>query len=181
MVKKDPNLILKKSEKWLHFPTSQMGRCLLYQELQIYGHNFVVMTTHLESTKECKFERQKQLSTCFNAILEQKSQNVILAGDLNIREAELKSIGGVPKDIFDAWQICGSLANTKFTWDLQLNDNLIFDFGKPRARYDRMFYRTSAEKLFKSTAFKLVGTEKIEACQLFPSDHFGMLVSFAVS
>ena len=57
------------------------------------------------------------------------------------REAEAKAERQLrpPSSITDGWVGAGSDAETRFTWDLQRNDNKSFDGFKPRARYDRFF------------------------------------------
>ena len=57
------------------------------------------------------------------------------------REAEAKAERQLrpPSTITDGWVGAGSDAETRFTWDLQRNDNKSFDGFKPRARYDRFF------------------------------------------
>ena len=157
-----------------------MGRSLLHHKVKIYGNDFVVMTTHLESTKEYTTERKSQLDICFRVMLKHTNQSIIFAGDLNLREAELKAVGGLPNTVVDAWEASGGGYDTKFTWDMKLNDNLKFGF-KPRARFDRMFYKSASERPMECTEFKLVGKKRIEACGRFPSDHFGMLATFTMS
>ena len=60
---------------------------------------------------------------------------------LGHREAEAKAERQLrpPSSITDGWVGAGSDAESRFTWDLQRNDNKRFDGFKPRARYDRFF------------------------------------------
>ena len=104
----------------------------------------------------------------------------MLTGDLNIREKEMKSVGGPPEGVEDAWVATGSRVEDKFTWDCQLNDNKTFPGFKPRARYDRMFFSLKPGGGVACSSFELVGKQRIGSCGLFPSDHFGMLVKFKI-
>lgn len=48
------------------------------------------MTSHLESTKDFRDQRKRQLKQCFEAVkAEPASQNVIFGGDLNLRDKEV--------------------------------------------------------------------------------------------
>ena len=93
----------------LRFPASQMGRYLMTIEMNFNGIPLVLMTTHLESTKMCMEARKRQLRVSLKEIVEQSAEsNVILAGDLNLRDEELADVGGLPAGVHDAWEITGS-------------------------------------------------------------------------
>jgi len=160
------------------FPSSQMQRHYLSQNIHIYGKNITVMTSHLESLKESAAERQKQLKQCFQMMTDSPCDtNFIFAGDLNMRAEDLKKVGGIPPKITDAWETAGENPNAKFTWDLELNDNKRFPNCKPRARFDRMFFKRSQSTPVQCIGFELVGFERLP-CGMFPSDHFGILGKF---
>lgn len=172
--------ISKKKHRVVDFQTG-MGRYLLVQELAVKGIPFSVLTTHLESCANSAALRKKQLQLCFDVIKESTSRsNVIFSGDLNIREAELKALGGLPSGVADAWEACGSESEKRFTWDLRLNDNKSMGEAKPRARYDRMYFSLKDAGNIKCSNFDLVGTQRIKSNGLFPSDHFGMFVKFSL-
>lgn len=136
----------------------------------------------------------------------------VFGGDTNLREAEVKAEkrvrgsatgkAGGTCSVLDGWVAAGSDAGTRFTWDLQLNDNKSFGgYFKPRARYDRFFISGSpaaAEKaknnVFTAAArsrpvdgvvggegltlsgverFGLIGIEQM-SLGYFPSDHFAI-------
>lgn len=91
------------------FPTSQMLRSLLQVEVtifkygfvflytlpiclqaKVFGKPFVLMTTHLESTKPFVTERVKQLKFCFGIIKDlPPTKTVLFGGDLNLRDKEV--------------------------------------------------------------------------------------------
>ena len=101
---------------------------------------------------------------------------VIFAGDLNMRDAELASVGGLPGGVADVWQQCGARKEAQFTWDMQRNSNLQANFGKfrPKCRFDRIYLRDSRPASVRATQFGLVGLQKITGTQSFPSDHWGL-------
>jgi hypothetical protein len=127
---------------------------------------------------------------------------VLFAGDTNLREKEVpvplsSSATSRPSPpIVDAWEACGGHPDTRWTFDCLRNDNkpmqgLSF---KPRCRYDRMWARNCAPPQGSSaaaaassvtltpTAFRLLGTARMpsSAGGMFPSDHFGVCVDYAV-
>ena len=135
-------------------------------------------------------ERSRQLRTTLDRLQAGANEGaaVIFGGDTNLREAEAnaekrlqqKSGSGVG----DGWVLAGADTGTRFTWDLELNDNKQFGGGefKPRARYDRIFLGPCAGRTAKATVvtsverFDLLGMQRMaEGC--FPSDHFGMDVT----
>ena len=132
------------------FPTTQMGRQLLSVTFEFLGCSappVVVCTAHLESTKDHTAERKKQLATSFRylrqALQTGKNGAALLAGDLNIRDEEVKSVqkelGAQAKDIADAWLFCGAQEHERWTWDTDANDNLEVAF-RCKTRFDRMFF-----------------------------------------
>lgn len=77
----------------------------------------------------------------------------------------------------DAWVMAGSADAAKYTWDTSKNDNLdIKTPFKPKARYDRFFLLGPRGKFPDVASMRLVGTERLESCGVFISDHFGVLV-----
>ena len=159
-----------------------MGRHLLCQPAQIKSKiEVVLMTSHLESTTKCKAERIRQLQTVLTSITEQPEQaTVVFGGDTNLRDSELKSIGGLPDGVMDAWEMCGRPKEAEFTWDTQFNDNLQWPYArKPRLRFDRFFVRDGqGENRLTQNCFELVGLERLPSCQRFASDHWGIWCEF---
>lgn len=167
----------------LSYPGTSMGRQLLQLPLSFKGLEIVVLTSHLESMKDYSAERKAQLRTAFDVMVKKmrEGKNVcIFGGDLNVREAEVKSVK-VPEGIVDAWQTCGSDVSSQFTWDVKNNDNLHWPYpNKPHARYDRVYCISStAAGGLQPTHFELVGQDRLYKCGRFPSDHWGLWVEFS--
>lgn len=166
----------------IHFQSTQMERHLLCQTAQIKNKiEVVLMTSHLESTKNYRAERIGQLQTVLTSITEQPEQaTVVFGGDTNLRDSELKSIGGLPDGVMDAWEMCGRPKEAEFTWDTLLNDNLECSASwKPRLRFDRFFVRDGqGENRLTLNCFELVGLERLPSCQRFASDHWGIWCEF---
>lgn len=128
----------------------------------------------------------------------------LFGGDLNLRDAEAKQVlpkpgsatssakgsrgnkttkagsscSGSPRKIHDCWELAGSCAEHKFTWDLQRCDNVKIPGAAPRCRFDRLYAVGGGEKIKR---FELVGTKRLESNRRFPSDHFGILAEFVLS
>lgn len=166
----------------IHFQSTQMGRHFLCQPAQIKSKiEVVLMTSHLESTMDCKAERIRQLQKVLKSITEQPDQvTVVFGGDTNLRDTEVKSIGGLPDGVMDAWEMCGRPKEAEFTWDTQFNDNLERSSSrKPRLRFDRFFVRDGqGENRLTQNCFELVGLERLPSCQRFASDHWGIWCEF---
>lgn len=87
----------------------------------------------------------------------------------------------VEQKLGDAWVMAGCPERSKFTWDTLRNDNLALELDfKPRARYDRVFMLGPELRFPRVTDFKLLGTKRLNACDKFISDHFGVLVDIDV-
>ena len=180
LLKKDPRLV-SSSLIVTDFPGSFMGRQLLQLPLSFHGIELHLLTAHLESMKDHSSERKTQLRTAFGVMVEKMTEKkvCIFGGDLNVREAEVKSVK-LPEGVVDTWQACGSDRETRFTWDVKNNDNLNWLFpNKPQARYDRVYYTPSNGKI-RPTCFELVGQDRLHGCGRFPSDHWGLWIEFAV-
>lgn len=168
------------------FPGSVMGRNLIAVNANVKGLDFTLMTAHLESTAEHAAERQSQLR---RALAEMTSapaaHNVLFGGDLNLRDKDVQAVKGLPSGVVDVWADTGSKADTKYTWDMQLNDNLHFDGFSPRCRFDRFLFRPSTGVggggVAKPILFQTVGRERIPTCRRYPSDHWGILAHFFIS
>lgn len=169
----------------ISFENSVMDRKLLKVILNYDGKiNMCLMTSHLESTADYGNQRIVQLKRAFKEMLDIDEQTlVIFGGDLNLRDSELNSIGGLPKGIHDIWQSTGSRKECTWTWDMTRNTNLRWQGKfKPRCRFDRMYFK--ANKLPISEAnenytlmpvyFELEGLEKLKSCARFCSDHWAI-------
>ena len=162
------------------FPQSTMGRHLLQLPVKFVGVEVQLMTSHLESMKDYASERKRQLKNVFGIMDKlQQSKTCIFGGDLNVRDAEVASVG-LPKKTVDVWEACGSQVEHKYTWDISSNDNLDWQFpNKPKLRFDRLYLSPTDSQLFPKS-FELVGRERLPSCDRFPSDHWGMWAEFEV-
>uniref|UniRef100_A0A8C4Q5B9 Tyrosyl-DNA phosphodiesterase 2 n=1 Tax=Eptatretus burgeri TaxID=7764 RepID=A0A8C4Q5B9_EPTBU len=176
-------ILLKKSRldllshEIIPYPTTRMMRNLLIVKTRVFGLDLCLMTSHLESTRACAKERQKQLKCLLEKIhLAPQSSAVIFAGDTNLRDKEVSEIGGLPWRMRDMWVTLGSSSETQYTWDTSVNDNLGFS-TKSHFRFDRIYFRAALDlsppKLLPRS-LRLVGTERL-MCKMFPSDHWGLL------
>ena len=64
----------------------------------------------------------------------------------------------------------------KWTWDMVQNTNL--EIRDARYRFDRVYIRPSGSRDMRASRFGLVGRERVEASQMFPSDHWGIRLDF---
>ena len=105
---------------------------------------------------------------------------VFFAGDLNLRDKELKEIGGLMDGIKDAWVEAGSDKSKEFSWDMELNDNLTLSGPrKPRCRFDRVYYRASKSEPISVKKFDFIGKERLLMADCFASDHWGLFCEFS--
>ena len=81
------------------FPGSHMGRHLLQMSVRFSGIDFDVMTSHLESMKQCRDERIRQLIEVFG-MMERSNRLSIFGGDLNLRDVEVRR-DNMPEDTVD--------------------------------------------------------------------------------
>jgi len=169
--------------KVVDFPTTRMFRHVL--AVQAHCGNVVMdlLNTHLESTAEHTDERMRQLEKCFDIMNRRpEDRTVILGGDLNMRDKEVASVGGLPAGARDVWEQLGSRPEVKWTWDLTRNTNLEWaGKWKPRCRFDRVYIRESESSNMRAEQFGLLGLEKVEGTQSFPSDHWGVRVGLKLS
>lgn len=169
-----------KSHNVAQFSSTKMERHFVHTEATFNNKDLVLLNTHLESMGYSSEVRQMQLRRCFRQCRkEPPGKTVILGGDMNLRDHEVDSIGGLPDGIQDAWTACGSDPGSCYTWDMMCNDNL--DFGKKvtaRLRFDRVYVRHSEPAHLMPVFFKLIGQKRLETEQCFPSDHWGVAVQF---
>eukprot|EP00929_Paragymnodinium_shiwhaense_P072515 TRINITY_DN36800_c0_g1_i1.p1 TRINITY_DN36800_c0_g1~~TRINITY_DN36800_c0_g1_i1.p1 ORF type:complete len:480 (-),score=110.90 TRINITY_DN36800_c0_g1_i1:87-1442(-) len=171
--------------KTVPFQGSRMGRQVLVLDAALRdGRQAALLTSHLESTKECSKERQAQFQKALE-IAQGKTasggggggdgggaaQLVVFGGDLNLRDPEAKPVLAKFPKIQDVWQQLGSDKASQFTWDSFTNDNCGIARG-PRCRFDRMYCAGA-----KPVAFELVGKDRLEHGR-FASDHWGMLATW---
>eukprot|EP00624_Nannochloropsis_granulata_P002957 evm.model.NODE_25067_length_7224_cov_15.120847.2 len=147
------------------FPGSQMGRDLIKVQGRLAlgaageppfssasSHEFLFMTSHLESLGPGSAERCRQLKQILDTLLSFPGP-ALFAGDTNLREGEVKACEQY-KEVVDAWVAAGSPAAEKVTWDMSVNDNLKMDGASflPRMRLDRLLLNRKWGVLGATTA-----------------------------
>uniref|UniRef100_A0A8C7FGE7 Tyrosyl-DNA phosphodiesterase 2 n=1 Tax=Oncorhynchus kisutch TaxID=8019 RepID=A0A8C7FGE7_ONCKI len=150
-------------------------------QVSFLGHPLCVMTSHMESMKPRSLERQNQLRTVWKTMREQsQDHSVIFGGDTNLRDWEVKNQGGLPENICDVWESLGQPEDCRYTWDCVTNDNKDLPFPA-RLRFDRIFLRQAGEgSKVSPDGITLVGLERLNDCQRFTSDHWGLLCTFII-
>ncbi len=178
------------------FSSSGMGRQLLQLPIRYAGADIHLMTSHLESTAQCKAERKSQLKIAFDIAnrlcSENPERNCIFGGDLNLRDDEVRSVG-LPAGMVDVWEVCGAPKDQRYTWDVTANDNLDWPYPrKPKCRFDRLYLMpgnkggrlrvpSSEAAVGGGERFALVGKVRLSKCGgRFPSDHWGIWAEFEV-
>ncbi|XP_059140543.1 tyrosyl-DNA phosphodiesterase 2-like [Physella acuta] len=164
------------------YPGSRMRRNLLYLKGRVRGVLMTLMTSHLESSAQNYIERGKQLAKVYKEMAEvEPDQTVLFGGDLNVHDWEMGGGTPIPPGVLDLWEVTGRRPETRFTWDLTINDNMQYPEGnQPRKRFDRMYIRHSSTPAVEPLNFRFIGTDRLPSCQRFISDHWGLLASFRV-
>lgn len=164
------------------FPNTRMMRNALRVNATLGTTPLCLINAHLESSVEASEERKWQLQSVIKDVINlPDTHTVLFAGDLNLRDKELKEIGGLPAGIEDVWMVCGSRKECSYTWDLTRNDNLMFNGKfKPRCRFDRVYIRGSSPSKLLPKFFGLIGLERLLPHRCFPSDHWGVLCHFEI-
>ncbi|CAF4690038.1 unnamed protein product [Rotaria sp. Silwood1] len=168
------------------YPGTNMNRNLLIVHTT-YKNSIEIdlMTSHHESgTDQISSEQRiEQLKLCFKRMLDTPLHRIVLfGGDLNIREKELQKIGNIPFGICDLWIETGKQNECAYTWDMSINTNNNFSLNnfQPRARFDRLYFRSIINNniKFQPFFFELKGLEKLSSIQRYCSDHWAILVHF---
>lgn len=134
--------------------------------------SFFLISCHLVPYKQNASLRLSQLQNIVSDL--PADATLIIAGDMNMREDETKSVLEV-LSVEDAFQLVGSKED-KFTWNSRVNKyaNTGFEYT---ARYDRVFVRGFGVK-----AFGLIGDKPVsENTGHFISDHYGITVELELS
>ncbi|KAI5607759.1 tyrosyl-DNA phosphodiesterase 2 [Silurus asotus] len=166
------------SSETIPYLTTQMMRNLLCARVSFFGRELCLMTSHLESCKDQAAERMKQLKVVFQRMKEEpENTTVIFGGDTNLRDSEVKQVGGLPPGVIDVWEELGKQEHLRYTWDTKTNSNK----GVPyisRCRFDRIYLRPGNTGVKMSPEhMALVGMEKLD-CGQYTSDHWGIYCSF---
>lgn len=170
------------SSRLLPFTDSLMARDLLHVRAHMGSLPLALFTAHLESTREMSDLRVAQMQLCWREMRVASEGGLVplLAGDLNLRDEEVRRLGGVPSDLLDVWSATGQSDLTRYTWDASRNLNIQLPSSfRPRMRFDRMY--VSGCRRLRPVYFGLIGLQKIARTQCFPSDHWGLRADFQVS
>jgi hypothetical protein len=86
--------------------------------------------------------------------------------------------------IYDLWIETGKRKECTYTWDMNRNTNVYYpsDNYRPRARFDRLYYRPSKQNSiqFKPVYFELEGLEKLPSIKRYCSDHWAIQAYFDI-
>ncbi|GMH32624.1 hypothetical protein BSKO_00458 [Bryopsis sp. KO-2023] len=174
----------------LPFENSVMARGLLAARVTVGGSRFMVVTTHLESPNQGMMYSRVRIEQCRQSIelLNEFKGPVIFTGDMNWQSKD----GLMP--LLDGWSdVWKSLYPEEdgFTFDPKTN-TMLSDKKHDGRRLDRVLAKL--EEGWSPLKAEIVGNRPIEGVkvpiwshgktslqQAFPSDHFGVLVTFGKS
>lgn len=152
---------------YTRLPT-QLDRGYLIAELSNGGSPLTVVAVHLESGKAGARLRAQQMRQIFRAV--QRTENAVVMGDFNMRDAENGLIGAPYRDLWPALRP----HDDGFTEDTSINLMRFDSKNKHRqVRFDRVLLKGGG---WVARGIDLLGTEPISAelPRVFPSDHFGV-------
>jgi tyrosyl-DNA phosphodiesterase 2 len=155
---------------------TELGRQFILVEIEVESTAWTVGTVHLESLDSSAL-RARQLEQVFERL--GGVSHSILCGDFNFCSSWAEENERLPGDFLDVWPAVS--ADDGFTVDTQLNATRARKTrGERRERFDRILVRSD---LAHPAAAKLVGTNPVkgESPALFPSDHFGVYGTLALS
>jgi len=134
----------------------------------------LIGTSYLEKCKEHEETRRTQIQTCFRLLGEDTTLPFVFGGNTNFLQNDDSKVI-IPDNIEDAWISCGSDPQHRYTWDTGENSNL----GKKyhACRFDRFYYSKS---LVRTTEFLTVGKDLLKPCELYCSDHWGIMATMSV-
>ncbi|VEG51862.1 metal-dependent hydrolase [Mycolicibacterium aurum] len=153
---------------YTRLPT-RLGRGYLTAEFTINGVDQKIVSVHLESGKQGKGLRARQLSCLFRAF--RTDPDVLLLGDFNMRDNENHLLDPRYQDVWPTLRPDES----GFTEDTSINLMRYDMKNKHRhVRFDRVLVKGPA---WRADGIGLLGCEPITPSlpRIFPSDHFGVL------
>lgn len=171
------------------FRVTAMDRHLVFAQGTCEGQPFAVSTSHLESMPPNARRRAGQFEEACAFMTDVSSTSpeglYVFCGDTNFEEGEIERTETSFKEAdaerkeplgvsLDVWRLLGEPADTRYTWDMAVNDTFKYGDMKPRIRYDRMFLFGEG---FKPVSLALLGTERLP-CGAYPSDHWGLAAVF---
>lgn len=153
---------------YVRLPT-RASRGVLRAEMDVGGSTLVVGSVHLDSGKQSRDLRKRQLHRIFRDVA--RDPDVVLLGDFNMRDDENGCIGPSFTDVWPALRP----DEPGYTEDTSINLMRLDSTGKARhVRFDRVLVKSAR---WRPTSIDLLGTEPIspELPRVFPSDHFGVV------
>lgn len=186
------------------FGDTRMGRHLIKVTAALHGRPALLMTSHLESTGDpasCASRKVQFAEVLLELAASDAPPVTLFCGDTNLRDKEALDVRGdilgdansATSAVADVWEALGAHPATRWTWDTGDNHNL----GIPKAmkcRFDRMFYKRGGDSgggsssaaaggggAFRPTSLTIIGRTPVPGTSgLFPSDHWGLCVDFAL-
>jgi tyrosyl-DNA phosphodiesterase 2 len=159
----------------LHPLPSEMGRKLLVAEWYLNGQRSAVATVLLESKRASAPARAAQLARIFPTLA--PTQHVLLMGDFNFCASWPAEQANLDPAYLDVWPALRP-GEPGYTEDTAVNLMRLNDRGRHKqVRFDRVLLR-SAVPGWQPTSIALLGDRPLgpDAPELFPSDHFGLLI-----
>jgi tyrosyl-DNA phosphodiesterase 2 len=153
---------------YTRLPTN-LARGFMTAELDTGGTPLTVVAVHLESGKAAAGLRARQLGRVLRTL--RRTDNAVVLGDFNMRDAENGRIGEPYLDVWPALRP----GDDGFTEDTTINLMRLDSKNKQRhVRFDRVLLKGSG---WTASDIELLGTEPISSKlpRVFPSDHFGVL------
>ncbi|PRC43132.1 endonuclease [Mycobacterium sp. ITM-2017-0098] len=153
---------------YTQLPT-KLSRGYLSADFTINGVDQKMVSVHLESGKNARHLRARQLSSLSRAF--RTDDNVVLLGDFNMRDDEDHLLDPHYRDVWPTLRP----EEPGFTEDTSIN-HMRYDMkDKHRhVRFDRVLVKGSA---WTPDSIELLGREPIAPSlpRIFPSDHFGVV------
>jgi tyrosyl-DNA phosphodiesterase 2 len=153
---------------YTRLPT-KLSRGFMTAELDTGGPPLTVAAVHLESGKAAARLRTRQWGRVTSAL--RRTENAVVLGDFNMRDAENGRIGAPFRDVWPALRP----DEDGFTEDTTINLMRFDSKNKHRhVRFDRVLLKGAG---WSATDVELLGTEPVspDLPRVFPSDHFGVL------
>jgi poly(A) polymerase len=155
----------------------RQGRGVLAVKLKASGRELLVATVHLESPLESGRIRAKQLTSVLGLLGDK--DDAVLLGDFNFGDGEQPETRTLPKSYVDPWPLLKK-GQPGYTWNIEKSDMARRGSfpGEKSRRLDRILMRS---KFWKPKSVSIIGDTPVKKGDksLFPSDHFGLMATFA--
>lgn len=175
----------------IHELPSRRNRHALIGIFSVGGHRLAVTCVHLESPPRDRELRIAQLDVIFRVLASLRADSLMVAGDFNFGDDTLETthIASKYPQWQDAWKVVKPPTDRGITFSVTQNELTVAMFpGEIDKRLDRVLYHSAH---LQPTDAALIGTEPVKdehgkkvMCKpmsgLWPSDHFGVQVSFAI-